>query len=104
VAVVKSAIKSNPVTWSSPHQRQAKQPTVDSPTSSVLSPIEKRRLHVEESSKIVVAETERKVCCPEDLIAANGFKLSGFNTEQPCLVPNCKDSACVFGHSYKCNA
>jgi hypothetical protein len=38
--------KSNPVTLSSPHQRQAKQPNMDSPTSSVISPIEKRRFHV----------------------------------------------------------
>ena len=42
----KSASKSNPVTLSSPHQRQAKQPNMDSPTSSVISPIEKRRFHV----------------------------------------------------------
>jgi len=65
----------------------------------VLSPIEKCRLHVEESSKIVIAKTERKICCPEDLIVRNGFKLSGYYTDQPCLVPNCKDPACVFGHT-----
>jgi hypothetical protein len=86
VAIAKSAIKSNPVTWSSPRQRQAKGPTVDSPTSSVLSPIKKRHLHVEESSEIVIAETERKVWCPED------------------LTPCCKDPACVFGHTCKCNS
>ena len=59
---------------------------MDSPTSSVLSPIEKRRLHVEESSEVVIAVTERKVCCPEEIVA-NGFKLSGYYTDQPCLVP-----------------
>ena len=60
---------------------------MESPTSSVLSPIEKRRLHVEESSEVVISVTERKVCCPEDLIVATGFKLSGCYTDQPCLVP-----------------
>ena len=50
VAVAKPAIKSYPVvTQSSPHQRHAEPPTLDSPTSSVLSPIKKRRL----MSKIV---------------------------------------------------
>ena len=74
---------------------------MDSPTSSVLSPIEKRRLCVEESSEIVIAETEKKVCHPEDLIVKNGFKSSGFHTDQPCL-PNCKDPDCVFGYTCKC--
>ena len=74
---------------------------MDSPTSSVISPIKKRRLHVGISSKVVIAVTERKFCCLEDLIVANGFKLSGYYTDQPCLVPNCKDPACVFRHTCK---
>jgi len=78
--VAVAAMKSNPVTRSSPCQRQAKRPTVDSPTSSVLSPIEKCRLHVEESSEVVIAAAERKVCRPEDLNVKNGFKLS-FSTQ-----------------------
>ena len=76
---------------------------MNSPTSSVLSPIEKCRLHVEESSKIVIAKTERKVCCPEDLIVRNGFKLSGYYTDQPCLVTFYKDPAYVFGQTCECN-
>jgi len=109
VTVAKSAInvkdfdaKSNPVTRSSPRQRQAKRPTVDSPTSSVLSPIEKRRLLVEDSGEVEIAVTERKVCCPEDLLVKTGFKESDFYTVQPCMVSNCKDPACVFGHACKC--
>ncbi len=48
---------------------------MDSPTISVLSPIEKRRLLVEDSGKEVeIALTERKVCCPKDLLVSNGFK------------------------------
>jgi hypothetical protein len=96
--------KSNPVTRSSPRQRQAKRPTLDNPTGSVLSPIEKRRLHVEESSEVVIAVTERKVCRPEDLLISNGFKKSEYYTDQPCLVLNCKDPACVFGQTCKCKA
>jgi hypothetical protein len=103
VAVAKPAIKSNPVTRSSPRQRQGKRPTVDSPTISVLSPIEKRRLLVEDSGEVEIAVAERKVCHPEDLLVSNGFKLSVFYTDQPCQVPNCKDPACVFGHKCKCN-
>jgi hypothetical protein len=103
VDVAKIAIKSNQVTRSSPRQRQAKRTTVESPTSSVFSPIEKRRLHVEESSEVVIAITERKVCRPEDLYEKNGFKLSVFYTDQPCQVRNCKDPACVFGHICKCS-
>jgi hypothetical protein len=102
VAVAKPAIKSNPMTRSSPRQRQAKRPTMDSPTILVLSPIEKRRLLVEDSSEVVIAETERKVFCPEDLLVSNGFKQSEYYTDQPCQVPNCKDPACVFGHTCKC--
>ena len=102
VAVAKSAIKSNPVTRTTSCQRQAKRPTVDSPTSSVLSPIKKRRLLVEDSGEVKIAVTERKVCCPEDLLVSNGFKLSVYYTDQPCQVPNCKDPACVFGHTCKC--
>ncbi len=103
VVVAKPVIKSNPVTQSSPHQRQAKRPTMDSPTITVLSPIKKRRLLVEDSGEVEIAETERKVCCPEDLLEKNGFKLSVFYTDQPCQVRNCKDPACVFGHSCKCS-
>ena len=80
MSVAKSAITT------SPRQRQAKRPTVDSPTSSVLYSIEKRRLHLEESSEIVIAVTKRKVCCPEDLNVKNGFKLSVFYTDQPRRV------------------
>ena len=98
VAFAKPAIKSNPVTRSSPRQRQAEPPTVDSPTSSVLSPIKKRRLLED-----VSAVAERKVCQPEDLLVSNGFKLSVYYTDQPCQVPNCKDPACVFGHTCKCS-
>jgi len=32
----------------------------------------------------------------------NGFKLSVYYTDQPYQVPNCKDPACVFGHTCKC--
>ena len=102
VDVVKLAIKSNPLTRSSPRQRQAKRTTLESPTSSVFSPIKKRCLLVEDSGEVEIAITERKVCCPEDLLVSNGFKLSVFYTDQPCLVPNCKDPACVFGHTCKC--
>jgi len=35
---------------------------------------------------------------------SNGFKLSVYYTDQPCQVPNCKDPACVFGHTCKCNS
>ena len=64
--------------------------------------MEKRRLHVKESSEVVIAVTEsRKVFCPEDLMEKHGFKLSDFYTYQPCLVPNCKDPACVYGHTCK---
>jgi hypothetical protein len=102
VAVAKPAIKSNPVTRSSPCQKQAESPTVDSPTSSVLSPIKKRRLLVEDSREDVSAVAERKVCHPDDLLVSNGFMLSVYYTDQPCQVPNCKDPACVFGHTCKC--
>jgi hypothetical protein len=62
VTVAKPAlVKSNPMTQSSPRKRQAKQSTEDSPTSSVLSPMEKRHLHVEESSQDEIAITERRV-------------------------------------------
>jgi hypothetical protein len=103
VAVAKSAIKSNPMTRSSTHQRQAKRPTVDSPTMPFLSLIKKRRLHVEESREVVNAVAEKKVFSPKDLLVPNGFKKSDYYTDQPCLVPNCKDPACVFGHTCKCN-
>ena len=103
VAVAKPAIKSNPVvTRSSPRQRQAEPPTVDSPTSSVLSPIKKKRLHVEDSREDVIAVAEKKVCFPEDLLVKTGFKLSVYYTDRPCQVPDCKDPACVFGHTCKC--
>ncbi len=59
VAVAKPAIKSNSVvTRSSPRQRQAEPPTLDSPTSSVLSPIKKHCLHVEDSREDVIAVAE----------------------------------------------
>jgi hypothetical protein len=102
VVVAKPVIKSNPVTQSSPRQRQAKQPTVDSPTFTVLSPIKKRRLLVEDSGEVKIAITVRKVCCPEDLLVSNGFKKSEYYTDQPCQVLNCNDPACVFGHTCKC--
>ena len=86
----------------------------DSFACAVLSPMKKRRLCVEESSefenveitvtersKIAIAKTERKVCCPEDLRLRNGFEFSEFYTDKPCLVQNCKDPACVFGHTCK---
>jgi hypothetical protein len=104
VVVAKPVVKSNPVTQSSPPQRQAKRPTVDSPTITVLSPIKKRRLLVEDSGKVEIAVTEKKVCCSKDLLVSNGFKKSVFYTDQPCQVPNCKDPACVFGHTCKCNS
>ena len=104
VVVAKPVIKSNPVTRSFPRQRQAKRPPVDSPTISVLSPIEKRRLLVEDSGKVKIAVTERKVCCPEDLLVSNGFKKSVFYTDRPCQVQDCKDPACVFGHTCKCKS
>jgi hypothetical protein len=102
VVVAKPVIKSNPVTQSFPRQRQAKRPTVDSPTITVLSPIKKRRILVEDSGKVEIAVTERKVCCPEDLLVSNGFKKSVFYTDRPCQVRDCKDPACVFGHTCKC--
>ena len=102
VVVAKPFIKSNPVTQSFPRQRQAKRPTVDSPTITVLSPIKKRRILVEDSGKVEIAVTERKVCCPEDLLVSNGFKKSVFYTDRPCQVRDCKDPACVFGHTCKC--
>jgi hypothetical protein len=89
VAVAKSAIKSNPVTQSSPRQSQAKRPTMNSPTSSVLSPIEKRCLLVEESREVVIAVTEKKVFRPEDLAVSNGFKKSDYYTDQPYTIQNC---------------
>ena len=99
----KPAIKSNSVvTQSSPCQKQAEPPTLDSPTSSVLSPIKKRCLHVEDSREDVIAVAEKKVFSPGDLLVKNGFKLSVYYTDQPCQVPNCKDPACVFGHTCKC--
>jgi hypothetical protein len=76
---------------------------VDSPTISVLSPIEKRRLLVEDSGEVEIAVTERKVFSPGDLLVSNGFKLSVYYTDLPCQVPNCKDPACVFGHTCKCS-
>jgi hypothetical protein len=57
---------------------------------------------VEDSGEVEIAIAERKVCCPEDLLVTNGFKLSVFYTDQPCQVPNCKDPTCVFGHTCKC--
>ena len=61
VAVAKPAIKSNPVvTRSSPRQRQAEPPTMDSPTSSVLSPIKKRCLHVKDSREDVIAVAKKR--------------------------------------------
>jgi hypothetical protein len=105
VAVAKPAIKeSNPVvTRSSPRQRQAEPPTMDSPTSSVLSPIKKRCLHVKDSREDVIAVAKKKVLSPGDLLVKNGFKLSVYYTDRPCQVPNCKDPACVFGHTCKCS-
>jgi hypothetical protein len=77
---------------------------MDSPTGSVFSLIEKPHLHVEESSEVVIAETERKVFCPEDLLVSNGFKKSDYYTDQPCTIINCKDPACLYGHTCKCTA
>jgi len=78
---------------------------MNSPTSSVLSPIEKRHLLVEESMEVVViAITEKKVFCPEDLLVSNGFKKSDYYTDQPCTIQNCKDPACLDGHTCKCAA
>jgi hypothetical protein len=68
----------------------------------VLSPIEKRRLLVEDSGEVKIAVTERKVFSPGDLLVTNGFKESDYYTDQPCQVPNCKDPACVFEHTCKC--
>ena len=76
---------------------------MDSPTISVLSPIEKRRLLVEDSGEVEIAVTERKVFSPGDLLVSNGFKLSVYYTDLPCQVPKCKDPACVFGHTCKCS-
>ena len=70
---------------SSPRQRQAKHTTVESPTSSVFSPIEKRRLHVEDSREDVIAVAERKVCHLEDLLEKNGLKLSVLQGSRLCL-------------------
>jgi len=83
VAVAKSAIKSNLVTQSTPCQRQAKLPTMDSPTSSVLSPIEKHHLHMEESREVVIAVTEkkRKICWRQ-------MDSRRLNTTQPSLAPS----------------
>jgi hypothetical protein len=67
-----------------------------------LSPIKKHRLHVEDSREDVIAVAEKKVFSPGDLLVKNGFKLSVYYTDQPCHVPNCKDPACVFGHTCKC--
>jgi hypothetical protein len=57
LTAAKPAIKSNHVvTRSSPRQqRQAKQTTLESPTISVLSPIKKRRLLVEDSGEVEIA-------------------------------------------------
>ena len=49
------------------------------------------------------AVAENKVFSPKDLLVSNGFKKSDYDTDQPCLVPNCKDPACVFGHTCKCS-
>ena len=68
----------------------------------MLSPVEKRRLLVEDSGEVKIAVAERKVFSPGDLLVTNGFKESDYYTDQPCQVPNCKDPACVFGHTCKC--
>jgi hypothetical protein len=69
-----------------------------------LSPIRKRHLHVEDSREDVIVVAEKKVFCPEDLLVSNGFKKSDYYTDQPCTILNCKDLACGFGHTCKCNA
>jgi len=74
------------------------------PIQAGKNPLSASRLDTaKESSEVVIAISEGKVCCPEDLIMTNGFKLSVFYTDKPCLVPNCKDPACAFGHTCKCN-
>jgi len=69
-----------------------------------LSPIKTPCLHVEDSREDVIAVAEKKVFSPGDLLVKKGFKLSVHYTDRPCQVPNCKDLACVFGHTCKCSA